>query len=303
MEWPKENRFVTDAREHIDKHYLKNPGNTEGVIYPTTHSEADAWLEKFINQRLRLFGDYQDAISSNNSFLYHSLLSAPLNAGLITPQEIVDRVLSAHSKKPIPLNSLEGFIRQIIGWREYIRAVYALESGKQRTTNFFSFSRKIPRSFWSGETGIEPVDVTIRRVLDNSYAHHIERLMVLGNFMLLCEFDPDEVYLWFMEMFIDAYDWVMVPNVYGMSQYADGGLITTKPYISSSNYVKKMSDFKSKDWCEVWDALYWNFIDERKNIFKSNKRMSLMIKQLENMEREKLRHHKKAAGSFLKALE
>ena len=139
---------------------------------------------------------------------------------------------------------MEGFIRQVLGWREFIRAVYQRENVKQRTRNYWGFTRKIPASFWTGTTGIVPVDDVIKKVLKSGYAHHIERLMILGNFMLLCEFDPDEVYRWFMELFIDSYDWVMVPNVYGMTQFADGGLMTTKPYISGSNYIMKMSNYE-----------------------------------------------------------
>lgn len=303
ISWPKKNNFVRNAKVYCEQHFQNNPGNLDGISYPTTHTEALDWLEIFIEQRLNLFGDYQDAISNNNSFLYHSLLSSSLNSGLITPEEVIDKVLAAHQKKTIPLNSLEGFIRQIIGWREYFRAIYNLESVNQRNTNFFGYSRKIPNSFWTGETGIEPIDITIKQVLNHAYAHHIERLMILGNFMLLCEFDPDEVYRWFMELFIDAYDWVMVPNVYGMSQFADGGLITTKPYVSSSNYIRKMSNFNSGEWSNVWDGLYWNFIDENKELFASNRRMGLMLKQLENMDKEKLNMHKKNAGDFLKSIE
>lgn len=303
---PKANSYVLEAEKYININFPSNYGTAEGLIYPVTHKDAKACLDEFINIKLTQFGDFQDAISSEESFLYHSLLSAPINAGLLTPEKVISKVLEANIKNKIPLNSLEGFIRQIIGWREYFRAIYKLESVHQRTHNFFGYKRKIPESFWTGETGILPIDNVISKVLKNSYAHHIERLMVLGNFMLLAEFDPDDVYLWFMEIFIDAYDWVMVPNVYGMSQYADGGLITTKPYVSSSNYIKKMSDFKgsskSGDWCEIWDGLYWNFIDNQRDTFKNNRRMSLMIKQLEKMSPGKLKTHKNVASNYLASI-
>jgi deoxyribodipyrimidine photolyase-related protein len=297
------NRFVSEASSYIEKNFANNPGSIDGLSYPSTHSEAEEWLDEFIDSRLRLFGDYQDAISRDSSFLYHSILSAPLNVGLLTPKKIIDKVLAEHSRKPIPLNSLEGFVRQVIGWREYFRVIYKRESVRQRTTNFFNFDRKIPESFWTGETGILPVDDSIDRVLENAYGHHIERLMVLGNIMLLCEFDPNEVYRWFMELFIDSYDWVMVPNVYGMSQFADGGLITTKPYISSSNYIRNMSDYEDDAWCQTWDGLYWSFIDKHKELLKENARMGLMISQLEKMSPSKLSAHKKNALTFLQTLD
>ena len=302
IKWADKNEYYNEAVSYVGKHFSKNPGEVSGVVYPYTHKQAKQALKHFVRDRIEQFGSYQDALQTNESFLFHSLLSAPINAGLITPQEVIDYVLSQDKKNKIPLNSLEGFIRQIIGWREYFRIVYDLESVNQRTKNFFGFKRKIPNSFWQANTGIEPVDIVIKRVLQNAYGHHIERLMVLGNFMLLCEFDPDEVYRWFMELFIDAYDWVMVPNIYGMSQYADGGLITTKPYISSSNYIKKMSDFKSGDWCEVWDALYWNFLHKQKKHFVKNSRMSLMYRQLDKMPEDKLKHHLKVAKRYLKSL-
>jgi deoxyribodipyrimidine photolyase-related protein len=200
-----------------------------------------------------------------------------LNIGLITPKQILNSTLEYSKEFNVPLNSLEGFVRQIIGWREFIRAVYHLKGSKQRTTNFWNFSKKIPNTFYNGSTGIIPVDNIIKNINKNGYAHHIERLMVLGNIMCLMRFDPNEVYKWFMEMFIDSYDWVMVPNVYGMSQFADGGIMSTKPYISGSNYILKMSNYKKEAWCELWDALYWRFIDDHRDFFNKNYRMKMMV--------------------------
>jgi deoxyribodipyrimidine photolyase-related protein len=190
-----------------------------------------------------------------------------------------------------------------MGWREFIRIVYEREGRRQRTRNFWGFKRKIPASFWTGTTGIGPVDETIRKVLETGYCHHIERLMVLGNFMLLCEFDPDDVYRWFMELFLDAYDWVMVPNVYGMSQYADGGLMTTKPYISGSNYIVKMSDHPKGDWQTTWDALFWRFLHVHRETFRSNPRWSMLIKTFDNMSSEKRDGHRSTAERFLNRLD
>jgi deoxyribodipyrimidine photolyase-related protein len=205
-------------------------------------------------------------------------------------------------KNEIPLNSVEGFIRQIIGWREFIRAVYELKGIEQRTKNYWNFKRKIPVSFWKGETGIEPLDITIKKVIDTGYCHHIERLMVIGNFMVLCEFDPDEVYRWFMELFIDAYDWVMVPNVYGMSQFADGGLMSTKPYISGSNYLMKMSNYKKGDWQLIWDGLFWRFMDKHRDFFLSNPRLGMLIRTFDKMEPKKKLGLLNSAENYLKSL-
>jgi deoxyribodipyrimidine photolyase-related protein len=226
-----------------------------------------------------------------------------LNIGLLTPQQIIDETLRVSAAKNIPLNSLEGFIRQIVGWREFIRLVYEREGTKQRTTNYWKFKRKIPTSFWTGDTGIAPIDSTIKKVLKTGYAHHIERLMVLGNFMLLCEFDPDEVHKWFMEMFIDAYDWVMVPNVYGMTQFADGGLMTTKPYISGSNYLMKMSDYEKGSWQPIWDGLFWRFMHVHRRFFLQNPRIGMLVKTFDKMPEEKRNAHLQIGNNYLESLD
>ena len=200
------------------------------------------------------------------------------------------------------MNSCEGFIRQIIGWREFIRGVYIAVGSKERVKNFWKFKRKIPSSFYSGDTGIEPIDDTIKKINESAYANHIERLMIIGNFMLLCEFDPDEVYRWFMEMFIDSYDWVMVPNVYGMSQFSDAGMMSTKPYISSSNYILKMSNYKKGDWCKIWDSLFWNFMDKQRRFFVKNPRMRMLISSFDKMEETKKITLLETADNYLKSL-
>lgn len=300
---PQTNTYVKEASDWVISHYPDNPGEVDEFIYPVTHYQAEKWLSDFIKKRLSRFGDYEDAISEKTTFLFHSVLTPALNIGLLTPQQAIDEVMKAHRETEIPLNSLEGFIRQIIGWREFMRGVYHFKGNYQRKHNYFSHSRKIPASFWQGTTGIDPVDDVIRKVNTHSYAHHIERLMILGNFMLLCEFDPDEVYRWFMELFIDAYDWVMVPNVYGMTQYADGGLITTKPYISGSNYIRKMSSYRKGEWSEIWDGLYWRFIHVHREQFGGNHRMNMVLSLLDRMDREKLNKHLNTAETYLDSLE
>lgn len=269
--------FLDEAISYVEKHFPDNPGDAHDFIYPLTHHDAESWLKDFLKERFELFGDYEDAISKEESFIYHSLLSPLLNIGLLTPQQVIDEVL----KVDVPINSKEGFIRQVIGWREFILQLYLLEGETQRSSNFFHHTKKLPSSFYNGTTGIEPVDNVIKKVLKNAYCHHIERLMVLANFMNLSGYDPNEIYRWFMELFIDAYDWVMVPNVYGMATYADGGLMSTKPYISSSNYILKMSDFKKGEWCDTWNELFWNFLEKHEEKLKDNPRMVFLMKNLE----------------------
>ncbi len=282
------NDFYTEAFSYVKSNFSDNPGELSDIpIYPNDYDQSIKWLNSFLEQRLYDFGIYEDAVVDSEHFLNHSVLTPMLNVGLLTPKQIIECVLDYSEQNYIPLNSLEGFIRQIIGWREFIRGIYVAKGNEERNRNFFHHKRKIPPSFYNGTTGIIPIDTTIRKLLKTGYAHHIERLMILGNFMLLCEFDPDEIYRWFMELFIDAYDWVMVPNVYGMSQFADGGLMSTKPYISSSNYLRKMSNYKKDQWQEIWDALYWRFIDKHREIFNKNIRMKFMVSMYDKMFAEK----------------
>lgn len=304
--------FDTDNRKKIPKSltirptiFPHNDSNTEKIIaevereftdaigdgspffYPTTHHEARRALDLFLKDKLIFFGAYQDAIQKEESFLFHSVLSPVLNTGLLTPQEVIQSALNQSKKHFVPLNSLEGFLRQIIGWREFVRASYLLKGSYQRSKNFFHHHHTIPKKFWDGATGILPVDTVIQRTLKTGYCNHIERLMVLGNFLLLTETSPDEIYRWFMGYFVDAYDWVMVPNVYGMSQYADGGIIVTKPYISSSNYILKMSNYPKGEWTEIWDGLFWRFVHKHRSLFSSNNR-TLNLIQIINKNEENI---------------
>jgi len=299
----KPNAFYEEALIYTEKYFGGNYGKLNlQFIYPTTYAESKKWLQDFFTTRFSAFGAYEDAIVAHENILHHSVLTPMLNVGLLTPQFIIDEALLYAATHEVPLNSLEGFIRQIIGWREFIRAVYELKGTEERTRNYWGFTRKIPASFWNGTTGIAPIDSTIKKVLDTGYCHHIERLMVLGNFMLLCEFHPDEVYRWFMEMFIDAYDWVMVPNVYGMSQFADGGLMATKPYISGSNYLMKMSDYKKGDWQPVWDGLFWRFMHTQRNFFLQNPRLGMLVNTFDKMPPEKQQMHLNNASQYLSSL-
>ncbi|GAB2834746.1 cryptochrome/photolyase family protein [Ferruginibacter profundus] len=302
ISFEKEHQYVTEARAYVAKNFSGNYGSVNTFIYPTGFTGAEKWLADFLQQRFSKFGMYEDAIVAKENFLYHSVLSPLLNIGLLEPGQIISAAIAAAAGNKVPLNSLEGFVRQILGWREFIRIVYEREGSKQRTRNYWGFSRKIPRSFWTGDTGILPIDNVIKKVLATGYCHHIERLMVLGNFMLLCEFDPDEVYKWFMEMFVDAYDWVMVPNVYGMTQFADGGLMTTKPYISSSNYLLKMSDYEKGDWTKTWDALFWRFMHVHRSFFLKNPRLGMLIKTFDKMPAEKQQNHLSIAEKYLTGL-
>jgi deoxyribodipyrimidine photolyase-related protein len=304
VRYPENTPYYEEAKSYVRQHFADNPGElTESPLYPIDYATAQDWLDQFLRERFAEFGPYEDAIVARENILHHSVLTPLLNVGLLSPQEIVDQALEFAATHEIPINTVEGFVRQVIGWREFIRGIYEVKGREERTRNFWGFTRKIPASFYDGTTGIDPVDLTIRKVLQTGYCHHIERLMVLGNFMLLCEFDPDEVYRWFMELFIDAYDWVMVPNVYGMSQFADGGLMSTKPYISGSNYLRKMSDYAKGDWQETWDALFWRFMHVHREFFLSNPRLGMLVRTFDKMDEEKKTALLERADGFLQSLD
>ncbi|MFY8021207.1 MAG: cryptochrome/photolyase family protein [Bacteroidia bacterium] len=304
LQFPPTNEFIEEAIDYVHSNFAENPGEIhKHLFYPITFEDSKKWLLQFLESRLKEFGEYEDALVNKEHFLHHSVLTPMLNSGLISPAMILKETLEYANLHEVPINSLEGFIRQIIGWREFIRAVYELKGTEERTRNYWNFTRSIPASFYNGTTGIEPIDSTIKKVLKTGYCHHIERLMVLGNFMLLCEFNPDEVYKWFMELFIDAYDWVMVTNVYGMSQFADGGLMATKPYISGSNYLMKMSNYEKGEWQKTWDALFWHFMNKQRHFFLQNPRLGMLVKTFDKMSDEKRNEHLRIAHQYLAKLD
>ncbi|MDC8104575.1 cryptochrome/photolyase family protein [Chryseobacterium sp. PTM-20240506] len=301
--FPTNNQYYEEAKEYTEKHFSKNYGIlTDEQLYPTTFKEAEKWLEQFLEMRFPEFGIYEDSIVEKENFLHHSVLSPLMNVGLLTAENVLEKAISFAKENDIPVNSLEGFVRQILGWREFVRGVYLYQGVHQRNKNYWKHKQKLPASFYTAKTGIQPVDSSIQKILKTGYAHHIERLMIFANLMNLCQFDPDEVYQWFMEMFIDSYDWVMVPNVYGMSTFSDGGKMSTKPYISGSNYIKKMSDYPNGEWAEQWDALFWNFINDNKDFFAKNPRLGMMLRTLEKMPEEQRKQHIKRAKEFIENL-
>jgi len=278
-----DSKYIEDAKKYVDNHFPKNPGETN-LYLPIDHQGTKKYFEKFLKEKLDCFGPYQDAVDRNIIFGCHSILSPLINIGLITPSEIVDGIIEYYKNHKVKLSSVEGLIRQIIGWREFMRMVYVFKHKELVKNNHFNHKRKLGKEWYIGETNIEPIDDIIHKTLKYGYAHHIERLMYLGNFMLLNEIDPHDINTWFTELFIDSYQWVMEPNVYGMSQYASGPLLSTRPYFSSSNYINKMSSYKKSnfgykkiklngidyEWHEIWDALYYNFINNNKKEFSKN---------------------------------
>ncbi|WP_193609039.1 cryptochrome/photolyase family protein [Nocardioides lijunqiniae] len=294
---PERHPAVDEAIAWVKEAFPDAPGDPDAFAWPTSHAEAAAAYDDFLAQRFAEFGPFEDAISATHGFVFHSLLTPGLNVGLISPVEVLRGAL-AHADD-VPLASLEGFVRQVIGWREYMRATYLLWGRRMRSRNRLEHARPLDRGWWDATTGLDPVDHVLRKVLQTGYAHHIERLMILGNAQCLLRTDPDAAYEWFMELFVDAYDWVMVPNVYAMSQFAAGPAITTKPYVSGSNYLRKMSDLPKGEWADDWDALYWTFVRDHHDVFAGNPRSRMVANLYDGMDPAKKAAHTRRAAAWL----
>ena len=302
LEHPSTNTIYSEAKDSVSIQFKSNPGRCDLMLFPLDYAGAEHWLDTFLEQRFELFGVYEDAMVSQHNWLYHSVLTPMLNIGLLTPQKVLQRAIEHASQHKTPVNSVEGFVRQILGWREYMRASYDVFGVQMRSGNHWQHNRVMPAAFYNATTGVDPVDDVISRVLQTGYCHHIERLMVLGGFMFLCEISPDEIYQWFMEMFIDSYDWVMVPNVYAMSQHACGDKLTTKPYFSGSNYVLKMSNYKRGPWCEIWDGLFWRWVINNQERLSRNHRWSMACKNVDRMDSAKKARHLVTANAYIEHL-
>ena len=294
----KETIHTKNLKIFVNNQFKNHPGDIDNLWTPTTHSDAKKLLKSFIKDKLNLFGDYEDAVSQRDNFLFHSSLSPLINNGLITPKQIIEEI--KRTKKDIKINSLEGYIRQIIGWREFIRGIYQNYSEAMESSNFFNHNNKLTQDWYKGTTGIPPLDHSIKNALKYGWTHHIERLMIVSSLMNLCEVKPKIVNKWFMEMFIDSSEWVMTPNVYGMGLFSDGGIFATKPYICGSSYYLKMMDFKKGEWCEIVDGLYWRFIEKNKKFFLTNPRLSMMVRVLEKMSLERKKRIISKANQFIK---
>lgn len=266
--------------------------NTKNFEYPTTRNEVLDQLDYFCSHLLIYFGDYQDAMHTDEVNLYHSRISFAMNIKLISPKEVIEKVLETyrHFKNEIHISQVEGFIRQIIGWREYMRGMYWALMPSYKELNVLNNQNKLPNFFWTGKTKMNCLKNTINNSLDNAYAHHIQRLMITGNFALLMQIHPDEVDAWYLGIYNDAIEWVQLTNTRGMSQFADGGKIATKPYVSSANYIDKMSNYcgscyynkkeKTTPKACPFNSLYWNFLDDKREQLSKNRRMGMMYSLL-----------------------
>ena len=293
----KETQHTKDLKIFVDSKFSNHPGEVKNMWFPTTHKEANKWLKDFIQNKLNDFGDYEDAVSQRDNVLFHSVLSPLINIGLITPSQIIEELKKTKNK--FKLNSIEGYIRQIIGWREFMRGMYQNYSNEMESSNFFNHKKKLTKDWYQGTTGIVPLDHAIKNALRYGWLHHIERLMVVSSLMNLCEIKPQIVNKWFMEMFVDSSEWVMTPNVYGMGLFSDGGIFATKPYICGSSYYLKMMDFKKGEWCETVDGLYWRFINKNRTFFSSNPRLNMMVNVYDKINNERKKNILAKAEEFI----
>jgi len=280
----KNNKYIIEAKEYVNKYFQNNYGSLDYFIYPIDHKSAINWLYNFLSKRLKLFGKYEDAVSTKYAFGFHSVLSPMMNIGLLRDIEVLEISNDYYNKNKntIPIESYEGFIRQIIGWRQYVYCLYTLEGHNMVNSNLLNHTNKLNEKWWD-DVGITPINFLIDKIKKYAYVHHIERLMFLSNWLLLNKIHPKEVYRIFMEWTIDAYDWVMIPNIFGMGQ-ASTDIMMTRIYFSSSNYILKMSNFKNdeSDWVKIWDALYYNFIKDHKIKLAKNYATAMQVKHYNN---------------------
>ncbi len=295
-----ESKYLKEISDLIDKYFSNHPGEMDNYWLPTNRKDAIQFFKDYLRLRFIHFGDYQDAIDTRNAFLYHSLIAPMMNIGFFTPDEVIREVEACLKDDLSNLNSIEGFIRQVLGWREFVRGVYHEYDDFQQKENFFNHQRKLTSHWYDGTTGIPVVDDVILKSDKWGYAHHIERLMIMANIFNLLEVHPQEVYKWFMEIFVDSSDWVMGPNVFGMGLFSDGGVFATKPYICGSNYWRKMSHYKAGEWCDIVDGLYWSFIERNSEFFKTNHRLNMMVSLSKKMDTDKKNRLYKAAEDFKK---
>jgi len=292
-----ETNHTKKLKDIVTKKFSKHPGDIKNFWIPTTQKDAEKWLNFFIKNKLNLFGDYEDAVDKDNNILFHSALSPLINLGLLTPLQIIKEIKKVEKK--IKINSFEGYFRQIAGWREFIRGIYQNYDKNLEKNNFFNHNNFFKNSWYEGTTGLVPLDHSIKNSINYGWTHHIERLMILANLMNLCEIKPKEVYNWFMEMNMDSSDWVMMPNVYGMGLFSDGGIFSSKPYICGSSYIMKMMNFKKGEWNDVMDGLYWRFINKNRNFFLKNPRLSMMVRIFDKMKIERKNYILNEAEKFI----
>ncbi|MEL6587153.1 MAG: cryptochrome/photolyase family protein [Pseudomonadota bacterium] len=288
---------VEEVLELVRTRFGNRYGSLDGFFYATDRAQARRALTHFIQKNLPTFGDYQDAMVKGDPFMFHAHLSPYINAGLLGWREVCEAAEDAWKADEAPLNAVEGFIRQIIGWREYIRGIYFREGPDYTSRNVLDHGRALPEFYWTAQTDMTCMAEAIQGTMDHAYAHHIQRLMVTGNFALLAGLDPHQVHEWYLAVYADAYEWVEAPNVIGMSQFADGGVVGSKPYVSGGNYINKMSDYckgchysvsqKIGEGACPFNALYWHFLDRHRDRFAKNPRMAQMYRTWDRMADEK----------------
>ena len=305
-------KITQDVIQMVEAEFPTRYGETDEFFYAVTREGALESLSYFIKEALPHFGDYQDAMLTEEPFLYHSLLSLYLNAGLLSPLEICRAVETAYKDGAAPLNAAEGYIRQIIGWREYVRGIYWHFMPEYLDRNALRATRDLPDFYWTGETDMHCLSEATQQTKRYAYAHHIQRLMVTGNFAMLIGVDPKQVHEWYLAVYIDAFEWVELPNTLGMSQFGDGGLLGSKPYASSGAYINRMSNYCGSCKYDVkqrigpkacpFNSLYWHFIGRNENSLKGNNRMSMIYRNLEKMDAETKADILATADTFLDGL-
>jgi deoxyribodipyrimidine photolyase-related protein len=311
------NQNIEEILSEIEKANVATFGkiDSKNFNWPTSRKACLEQLNYFCTHLLKHFGDYEDAMDTDEKFLFHSRLSFAMNSKMLSPKEVIETVVDYYheNEEEITISQVEGFVRQILGWREYVRGIYWKEMPNYGKMNALENHNKLPDFYWTGKTKMNCMQKALSQSLEEAYAHHIQRLMIIGNFSLLTQMHPDEVDAWYLGVYIDAIEWVELPNTRGMSQYADGGILATKPYVSSGSYINKMSNYCSSCNYNVKDklgekacpfnSLYWHFLDEKKEYFANNQRMAMMMSLLKKMKPEEIAATKEKAISLMQNIE
>lgn len=309
----KPDAITKDVLALVAERFADHPGTLDGFAYAVTAKDAEKQAAYFLAKALPQFGDYEDAMLTGERYLWHSILSPYINSGLLDPLDLCRRAEAEYRAGRAPLNSVEGYIRQIIGWREYMRGIYWREGPDYVTRNFLNHKRKLPGWYWTGDTDMHCLKEAIGQTLETAHAHHIQRLMVTGNFALLIGADPAEVHRWYLEVYVDAYEWVELPNTLGMSQFGDGGLLGSKPYISSGAYIDRMSDYcgqcrydvkkrVGEDACP-YNALYWDFLARHEGKLGDNQRLRMPYATWKKQSAQSRNETRAQAKTFLQSLD
>ncbi len=293
-----DNKYVEEAVKYIEQHFSDHIGSTD-FVWPTNHEEASLWLQDFVENRLDQYAEHLDIIDGSAMWLYHSALASSLNIGLLSPQQIVAVALARHQKRPVPLESLEAFIRAVLGWREFTRGQYLVQGTDMKNANPLKQQKRLTKEWYQGALGLPPFDDAVKKLHAHGYAHHTEKVLIIGGLMMLCEIHPHDMQRWFSQYFVDAFDWMTTPFVYSLVHFLDSNDETHQLPIISSEDLLKLSNYERGEWSDVWDGLFWRFVEKHQTVLKQKPATRAIVQRLEKLDGDHRRIVSYRAEDFL----